>query len=142
MRNVVVCTHCGMKLGIPDIAAGQLVQCPGCATVFSGRTDSTDDDDDRYERAGDARGEANFRLLPWSLITFVVLVVSGAGGFMTWHFTHDQVAQEEKLVLDFDKHNPTSDPEDIAVGDVPVIPPKQNASEQPNPGAPQKKSPK
>jgi hypothetical protein len=41
MPKIVACTKCGMKLGIPENAAGQAVQCPGCKTVFKVAGDGT-----------------------------------------------------------------------------------------------------
>ena len=35
MPKVVVCAKCGMRMGLPDNAAGQLIQCPSCKAVYT-----------------------------------------------------------------------------------------------------------
>jgi DNA-binding beta-propeller fold protein YncE len=34
MPKIVACSKCGMKMGIPDNAAGQSIQCPTCKAIF------------------------------------------------------------------------------------------------------------
>ncbi|HWY85773.1 MAG TPA: hypothetical protein VNX28_03560, partial [Gemmataceae bacterium] len=106
MQEVVVCPNCRTKLGIPDNAAEQLIECPSCHTVFSsGPRDVAapvsqsqhDDSANGFGAALDERhagAERGSSALAWVITYVVVSALAGGVGLLTWHLTHDSTAQE------------------------------------------------
>jgi hypothetical protein len=123
MRNVVVCTKCGMQLSIPDVAAGQLIQCPGCAAVFS----PTD------QPVTGASQEAGGRAIVW-VLTAVVGLASIAAGVFAWYVAHG-ARSEENLAAEV--KNPIADalpqqgPEESGdpASDTPAVLPQKDSNE-------------
>src|SRR5262249_2699380 len=83
---------CGMKLGVPEIAPGQLIQCASCGTVFCPQPLKAEADAGARGRHPAAINERHAApdedvhrtdgsgVLVWTLVVIVALLLLGGGG--------------------------------------------------------------